>query len=409
MQNTQQTKHKKIGIFGGSFNPIHNEAVAMCLYVKNEFNLDKIIVIPTANAPHKPNLTNDKHRLEMVRWAFLGVEGVEISTLEIDSQTTSYTADTLTKLKGQYKNDQLYYILGSDSAKSLKHWHKPEVILNLATLIVVNRADANNEINEADLTDLNTEILLSKQNPKANTKVNTKAETKANTKPSILTSKYKGTNISSTKVRAFLNLGLEPTTPPTNFIPQTVMDYITENNLYADYLDISQKVKQRLSADKFLHTAYTVACALELNAQTNLDPHKVFLSALLHDVAKQQAPEFNINSAADYKDKTAHADMGAKVASEVFGVTDTDILDAIRYHTTGRAGMQPLEKLIYVADKVEQTRDYPLNKHIRKTAYTNIDEAVKLIVKDQLKVLKQRAQPINPLSQQLYDSVFSNL
>ena len=102
----------KLGILGGTFDPVHISHIYMaqeCIYL---LNLDKLLVIPNGDPPHKDNkVTSSKHRLKMAQLAFLNKNKIEVSKMEIDSEEISYTYLTLSKLKNQFKNDELYLFL----------------------------------------------------------------------------------------------------------------------------------------------------------------------------------------------------------------------------------------------------------------------------------------------------------
>jgi predicted HD superfamily hydrolase involved in NAD metabolism len=125
-----------------------------------------------------------------------------------------------------------------------------------------------------------------------------------------------------------------------------------------------------LSPKRFTHTVYTVISALKLAERTGCDYKKTFLAAALHDCTKK-LPEKELKNLGfvlteDVPEPVAHSVSGSYVARTVFKITDRDILNSIRYHTTGRKGMSLLERIIYVADCIEQTRDFEGVEELRK-------------------------------------------
>lgn len=133
----------RIGVFGGAFNPVHNGHVKLASSYIESLNLDKLIVIPTANPPHKSSkdLIDGKDRLFMLNLAFKDVEKVEISDIEFNRQGKSYTYDTLLELKNIYKDADFYLIIGADQFMSFNKWYKYDEILKEVTLCTAAREE----------------------------------------------------------------------------------------------------------------------------------------------------------------------------------------------------------------------------------------------------------------------------
>ena len=132
---------EKIGIFGGTFNPIHLQHVEMVKQAVKELNLDKIIVIPTYISPHKQGETavDGLHRLNMLKLAFSGIDGVEISAYELEKGGVSYTYETILYFKSVYPNATLYYLMGSDMLENFPTWKNPKIICDNANLVLTSR------------------------------------------------------------------------------------------------------------------------------------------------------------------------------------------------------------------------------------------------------------------------------
>ncbi|WP_339250673.1 bis(5'-nucleosyl)-tetraphosphatase (symmetrical) YqeK [Sporosarcina sp. FSL W8-0480] len=149
---------------------------------------------------------------------------------------------------------------------------------------------------------------------------------------------------------------------------------------------IINEIKKRVSLKRFEHVIRVAETAKVLAARYGVSVEKAELAALLHDVAKSMEPadmrkliEENgeDNRLLSFHHEIWHAAAGKVIARDEFGVTDSDVLNAIRYHTTGRVGMSALEKVIYVADLIEPGRKFPKIEELRKTAELSIDEAMK--------------------------------
>lgn len=135
----------RIGIYGGTFNPIHNGHVNILKGFHNKLNLDKIIIIPTANPPHKksPNLATAKHRIKMCELALTDLCYCEISDMEIKRQGKSYTIDTLIELKKSYDDDEIFLLMGEDMFLTIDKWLRFQEIFNLCTICTAPRSVDN--------------------------------------------------------------------------------------------------------------------------------------------------------------------------------------------------------------------------------------------------------------------------
>lgn len=131
----------KIGIYGGSFDPVHKGHVNAALTFKEELSLDKIIVIPAYQPPHKKGLalTPSEHRMNMCRLAFEGLEGFEVSDIEIKRGDEGYMADTVEQLREIYSEDELFLLIGGDMLLSFQRWYAWHKITDEAILAVAAR------------------------------------------------------------------------------------------------------------------------------------------------------------------------------------------------------------------------------------------------------------------------------
>jgi len=129
----------RIGIFGGSFDPVHNGHLLAAECCREQARLDQVLFVPAAIPPHKQarGLASADHRLAMLSLAIGGHNSFAISTDEIDRGGISYTLDTLTHVARQYPGDTLLLILGPDALAQFPRWHQPQQILTLAELIAV--------------------------------------------------------------------------------------------------------------------------------------------------------------------------------------------------------------------------------------------------------------------------------
>lgn len=138
----------KIGIFGGSFNPVHNGHIHLAESVMKKLNLDKIIIMPANIPPHKQchDYADCKDRLEMCRLACEDYDGFEVSNWEISRNTISYTINTVMHFKQEYPQNTFYLMVGSDMLMSFDKWYRYKEILKCVILTVVSREKNDIEV-----------------------------------------------------------------------------------------------------------------------------------------------------------------------------------------------------------------------------------------------------------------------
>jgi nicotinate-nucleotide adenylyltransferase len=132
---------KKVGIMGGTFNPIHNGHLFLAEYAYEEIGLDTILFMPSRKPPHKASLevASSEDRRRMTELAIRDNPHFELSALELDREGLSYTADTLTELTAMNPDTEYYFIIGADSLLQLLEWKTPQVIFNLCTIVAAGR------------------------------------------------------------------------------------------------------------------------------------------------------------------------------------------------------------------------------------------------------------------------------
>lgn len=139
---------QRIGVFGGTFDPIHCAHLDLARAAQQQARLDKVLFVVSASPPHKQgDVCHDaEERYEIVSAALEDEEGMEPSHIELDREGPSYTADTLAALGQLYPGAQLFLILGMDAVQDLPRWHKPEDILARATVLAARRPDARDNL-----------------------------------------------------------------------------------------------------------------------------------------------------------------------------------------------------------------------------------------------------------------------
>lgn len=337
---------ERIGVLGGTFDPVHREHISMADGVMRELALDRLIVMPTFVPPHKVHseCAPAADRLEMCRLAFAG-RRADVCGYEIERGGTSYTYKTLEHLKEKYPESKLYFIVGGDMLVDFKTWRYPERILAAADLAVFRR--------DGYYADVEAERKYFKSRfGKGFTEL-----------------AYTGRRVSSTKIRIYAMFGLDV----FGFVPENVGAYMEKRGLYPPTPAV-ELVKSVLDKRRFRHTANVAACALDKAKTLGIDRDKAFDACVLHDIAKYADKALYPGAVAeDVPAPVAHAFLGAYMLENVFGVKDGEILDAVRYHTTARAGMSPLEKLVFTADMVEEDRCFAGVEKLRRLYDTDFE------------------------------------
>lgn len=381
---------KRIGIYGGTYNPPHIGHIAAAKYASERLNLSKLLVIPSCISPHKTmpeGSPSPEQRLEMLKIALQSEGAIEVSDLELRRQNTSYTYETVAEVRKLYPDEEILLFMGTDMFLSFDRWKKPDEILKNAALAVFYRGDRGEKqaISEkkAEFEAKGAEVYLV-ENPV--------------------------TDISSTDLRRMLIFGCaEP------FLSPGVGDYIREKGLYGtgkNYQNLSIEELERtvtslLKPNRVAHVLGCRQTAEELARIHGADPVDAQRAALLHDVTKALDGPLQLTLCREYginlddfsanNPKTLHALTGSLVAERVFGENPA-VVAAIRSHTTGKADMNTLEKIIYVADYMEPNRNFPGVEKLRQLAFSDIDAALKLGLEMTLEHLKRQGNEVSPES-----------
>lgn len=341
----------KIGVFGGTFNPPHNGHIRLAKAAADELKLDKLLVIPSCIPPHKiaAKLADGQERLEMCRLAFGCDPRFEVSPMELERGSRSYTVETLRELKALYPDSELYFIVGSDMLESFDKWYLWQEILSLSVLCAASREEGYSP----DLSRFG----------------------KLAERIKIIT--LDPLEVSSTQIR---NSAGEVS---PELLDPKVAAYIREHGLYDDGLDrYRELLRGKLNPRRLFHSECVSECAGVLAERYGASVEKARLAGLLHDVMKNAPANEQL---AFMPDITPLELLNSKVWHQISGeaflrqngiVTDEEILGAVRWHTTGKAGMTLLEKIIYVADFISADRDYKDVEVVRRLAYISLEHAI---------------------------------
>lgn len=388
----------KIGIYGGTFNPPHLGHMAAAKAAVAALGLDKLLLIPAAIPPHKA-LPSDtpapEHRLAMVeKWADGMGAGAEVSALELEREGKSYTSDTLRAIRQTYPDAELWLLMGTDMFLTLHLWHEPEVILSLAGICAFGRTEQDGE------------ALFAPQREQLQKNFDAKITTI--TLPGLV-------DISSTRLREQLENGGEG-----QYLLPSVYGYILMHRLYGTKADLKNLDLNQLRACSYSmmrakripHVMGVEEEAVKLAQRWGADPELARRAGILHDCTKYyELPEqldiceeygVRLDALEQKAVKLLHSKTGACIARGVFGQPDA-VYDAIFWHTTGKADMTTLEKVLYIADYMEPNRDFDGVERLRHLAYTDLDKAMLLGVEMTIQEMQQRQVPIHTNTLQARD------
>ena len=359
---------QRIGIYGGTYNPPHIGHMRAAAHGVKALELDRLLLVPSSISPHK-ELPEDsataRERLEMLSMSARGIEKAEVSDIELRREGASYTVDTVEQLRRENPEAELFLMMGTDMFISFLNWVEPERIMKAASLAVFYRGDKKEkqavEAQKARLEAMGARVCLV-ENPV--------------------------TAISSTNLRRMLVFGCADA-----FLCPGVGDYVRAHGLYHTDEDwkqlpmerLEQVVIELLNPNRVAHVLGCRDTAVELAKHWGADVTDAARAGILHDITKAidgplqltlcDAYGILLSKFSQENPKTLHALTGSLVADQIFG-EKPEVVEAIRYHTTGRPNMGLLEKILYIADYIEPCRDFPGVEELRAAAYRNIDEAM---------------------------------
>ena len=381
----------RIGIYGGSFDPPHIGHIRGAEAAAKELALDALVLMPAREVPGKNRPMGSaapEQRLQMLRLALEGSSVLKVSDWELNRENVR-TWETVLHYRKLYPNDELVLLVGSDLLQSLPVWKNAEIIRENAIIAVMRRGGKS----EANLIGERS-ALLREQGAVVQV-LNNPVE-----------------SISSTQLRRLLSFGAG-----WEFLPSGVADYIRCNSLYnvgADWKSLPMErlepiVLSLLKPDRVKHVLGCRDTAVELAKRWGANEEDAARAGILHDITKALDGPLQLTLCDAYGKiltdfsrrypKTLHALTGSLVAERIFGENER-VVSAICHHTTGKANMNLLETIIYVADYMEPNRDFPGVERLRELAYTDIWAALKLGLEMTLEHLKRQGSEVSPESRE---------
>lgn len=374
-------------VFGGSFDPVHVEHTNILKAAVRELCADKVIVVPTKNPPHKSaSKTPFSDRAEMARIAFSTVSAnVIVDDIENRNDGVNYSSDNLPVLEKKY--GKFVYVIGGDSLLALESWHEPEFIVRNFEIAVFDREGYQSAKDKA-----------AELNEKWNGKIR------------IL--EYVGKEVDSHTIRDRLMLKAD-----VSGLDENVGRYIKSRNLYSEFFLCVDKAATYLDAKRLVHSKNTALVALSLNRNfcPKIDEGKVLLAGLLHDVGKMydktELPKNIINAIPSDSIGTPvqHQFVSAEIVKNDFHIYDEDVLNAIRFHTTGRENMSRFEKLIYVSDLISYERNFQGVESLRKAVYNDFEKGFIMCLTYSRDYVVETGRAVYPLTDKAINFYKENL
>lgn len=383
----------RLGIMGGTFDPPHYGHLAVAEAARTAHGLDAVLLLPAGVPSFKRDMavTDAEHRFMMAFLAAGTNPFFFASRMETDREGITYTVDTISELKRLCpENTKLFFITGADAFRDVFKWREVEALFVMCGFIVATRYG------------------VMPQEAAEEAQYRFGAEVHILQIPAL--------DISSSDIRRRVAEGQ----PVKYLLPPEVEQYIHKYGLYATGLTkrlsdgIIKKIKETQSEKRLRHTFGVAETAKELAARFGEDKERAYAAGLLHDASKgfsnseisEKIMEYSIEAGGTpiKNDEIAHGYVAAEMARREFGVSDEDILNAMKYHTTGRRGMCLLEKIIFVADFIEPSRggDEWAAK-ARVLAHEDIDAAVIAVLEGKMAYVKAKNQEIHPLSIEALD------
>ena len=383
---------ERIGIYGGTFNPPHIGHIQAAQQAISALSLRKVMLIPDRIAPHKElpdNSPTPQQRMDMLHIAVQNRPGLEVSDIELKREGVSYTWETVAQLKAENPEAELVLLMGTDMFLSFHTWKHPERILENTTLGVFCRGEKGEAEaiarKKAEMEQQGAKIELVNNDVVA---------------------------ISSTQMRRLLAFRCAGA-----FLPEGVLEYIREHRLYdtrADWKNLPMEqlepiVIRLLNPNRVKHVLGCRDTAVALARHWGANEEDAARAGILHDITKAIDGPLQLTLCEAYGKilsdfsrkypKTLHALTGSLVAERIFGENKA-VVSAIEHHTTGKADMSLLEKIIYVADYMEPNRNFPGVEKLRELAYTDITAALKLGLLMTLEHLNRQGNEVSPESRE---------
>lgn len=374
----------RIALFGGSFDPVHNEHIRLVRAAIGALSLDRVIVMPSYLAPHKAGgaRASGEERLQMCRIAFSGVPEAEVSDYELAKEGTSYSYLTCRWLEERFPDAERYFLVGADMLESFFHWYRPEEILERVTLAACGR---EREI-PAELHDCFRRRFGHDFTEFA----------------------FVGEEVSSTELRVALAFPAE-VRGEIREMDGGVLAYLAGRQTYR-YPE-QERALELEKPERRAHSYRVARMACGRARSLGIPEEQALIAAMLHDCGKYVSLSSPLlagfKAPSGVPEPVLHQYTGAYLAEHVFSVHDEEVLNAIRFHTSGREGMSCLEKLIFLADLLEEGRSFEGVEALRMLFRRDLDQCLLRALEQQLIYLNRTGKPVFPLTERAYQWILA--
>lgn len=371
----------RIGILSGTFDPVHLGHLQVSNTCQSVLALDKVLIAPFGKPLVRIPEAAADHRFHMMKLALKGQKRMLASDIDLQ-KTPRYAIDTVQALRKLYPGAELFYIVGADKAADIPTWKDAAGLMKLCTFAVHPRAGYDAPALVHFLSSHGADAVL----------------VDAPLSP-----------VSSGQIRAQLRL----LDDAQGMLDPSVSEYIAAQGLYQP--DFDRMIRQAVSPARYQHSKGVRETGAALARTHGLPMQKAGVAGILHDNAKCMelsrlqtiARQFHITRDPLTLSSNAllHGPVGAHIARMRYHIVDQHILNAIRYHTTGRAGMEGLELCIFVADAIEPNRDYPGVEIIRAQAQEDLRKAAYTSLAGTQQFLRIKGSQESPLSLQAMEDL----
>ena len=353
-------------IFGGAFDPIHNGHLNMAENAKKALE-GEIILVPARISVWKENSAPVSDKIAMIELAVKDRKGFSIEKYELENgNDITYSIDTIRFLKEKYPSNKLFLLIGTDQVNEFHRWKSADEIANLVQIVFFSRPDYE----------------LKKENVE---------------KYHMMQIPGQEMEVSSTKIRELKCFD----------VPDDVLFYIVEHDLYEGMVELNRI----LTPHRLAHSKSVAKTAYEIAVANHLDkPIRYFVAGLFHDIGKDIPIEKQLEITkkyfpeyADMQEFAYHQFAGSILVQEMFGIKDEDIVNAIRYHSTGWDNMDLMGKIIYASDKIEPTRGFDSSEYISEMK-KNADNGFKIVLQANKDYLEMKHKSVeNPLTYKCFN------
>jgi len=347
----------KLAVLGGSFNPIHLGHLFLADAVLSNLGYDRVVLVPAYRSPFKLAVLgmedSTRNRMEMIAACIAGDPRLTLDDCEIQRGGVSFTVDTLADIIRRYAPaGKPGLIIGDDLVGDFTQWHRSDEILAMADIIVARRLHSGVLETPYPCVQIGNDIM--------------------NISSGMVRDRIAGDGswryLVPAAARAIIEgrglYGFSPQSPELGGFAGTWPGGKPSKNIL---VRVEEAVRESLSFDRFLHSRNTAVLAWDLCRRFSLNPAHGYLAGIAHDLAKPLSDRAQMRLAKSYgkeishiekeKPSLLHGRASAVLLKEHFGVHNDAILEAVAVHTGGSKQMGPLAKVVYIADKVEVSRE----------------------------------------------------